>query len=174
MEDRINEKNRARNEQLAQRNLFQELIELRDKQREQREDAVWLIKGETLPWEKNPIGKMRWYLHPNIDDTAIRTLQVYVQEIPPGGRSGRVQFQGGQVIYVWAGRGYTLLDGVRHPWEAGDVINLPLRTEGITVQHFNDDPDQAVRLICAEANFAQVLGVDRGVGFEVQENARDG
>ena len=167
----MDERRRARTESLAQRNLFAELLALRDQQREQRQDAVWLIKGNALPWEDNPLGQMRWYLHPTLDDTAIHTLMLYVQEIPPGGRTGRLQFQGGQVIYVWAGRGHTRLDGVRHPWEAGDLINLPLRTEGITVQHFNDDPDAPVRLICAEPNLAHSLGVDRGVGFEVLENA---
>ncbi len=172
MAERMGESTNERGEQLAQRNLFAELLALRDKQREERQGAVWLVKGDTLPWEQNPLGKMRWYLHPMLDDTAVRTLTFAVQEIAPGGRSGRLQFQGGQVIYVWQGRGHTLLDGVRHPWEAGDVINLPLRTEGITVQHFNDG-DEPVRLVCAEANLVHALGVDRGVGYEVLENARD-
>jgi hypothetical protein len=30
-----------------------------------------------------------------------------------------------------------------------------------------------VKLVCAEANLVHALGVDRGVGFEVLENARD-
>ncbi|HWP29280.1 MAG TPA: hypothetical protein VNM50_07060 [Chloroflexota bacterium] len=172
MAERMESSTKERGERLAQRNFFNELMALRDKQREQRKGAVWLIKGETLPWEENPLGRMRWYLHPMIEDTAIRTLIFWVQEIRPGGRSGRLQFQGGQVIYVWSGRGHTVLDGVRHPWEAGDVINLPLRTEGITVQHFNDG-DEVVRLVCAEANLVHALGVDRGVRYEVLEPARD-
>jgi gentisate 1,2-dioxygenase len=172
MAEGMGESTAARGEKLAQRNLFAELMALRDQQREQRQGAVWLIKGNTLPLEENPLGKMRWYLHPALDDTAIKTLLFFVEEIAPGGRSGRLQFQGGQVIYVWQGRGHTLLDGVRHPWEAGDVINLPLRTEGITVQHFNDG-DDLVKLVCAEANLVHALGVDRGVGYEVLENARD-
>jgi gentisate 1,2-dioxygenase len=161
----------ARNERIAKRNLFQELIELRDKQREERQDAVWLVKGNSLPWEQNDLGKMRWYLHPTLEDTVIHSLMLWVQEIPPGSQTGKLQFQGGQVIYVWAGRGHTLLDGVRHSWEAGDVINLPLRTEGITVQHFNEDPNEPARLICSEANYAHALGVDRGAGFEILERA---
>ena len=51
----------------------------------------------------------------------------FQQEIPPGSRSGRLKFQGGQVIMILEGRGYTLVDGVKHTWEAGDVLNLPLR-----------------------------------------------
>jgi hypothetical protein len=165
------EKTQRRNERIAKRNLFKELMELRDKQRDEQKDAVWLVKGNSLPVESNELGQMRWYLHPLLEDTAIHSLMLWVQEIPPGGRTGKVQFQGGQVIYVWAGRGHTVLDGVRHPWEAGDAINLPLRTEGITVQHFNEDPNEPARLICSEANFAHSLGVDRGAGFEVLERA---
>jgi hypothetical protein len=172
MAEGMGESTAERGEKMAERNLFAELLELRDKQREQRQGAVWLIKGNTLPLEDNPLGKMRWYLHPMLNDTAIQTMTLWVQEIGPRGRSGRLQFQGGQVIYVWQGRGHTLLDGVRHPWEAGDVINLPLRTEGITVQHFNEG-DEPVQLICAEPNLVHALGVDRGVGYEVLEDARD-
>ena len=60
-------------------------------------------------------------------------------------RSIRLKFQGGQVIMILDGSGYTLVDGVKHPWEAGDVLNLPLRAKGIIVQHFNTDPVKPAR-----------------------------
>ena len=66
-------------------------------------------------------------------------MMVYQQEIPPGSRSGRVKFQGGQVIMILDGQGYTSIDGVKHTWKKGDVLNLPLRADGIIVQHFNTD-----------------------------------
>ena len=46
---------------------------------------------------------MRWYMHPEITDTVLSTYLCFEQEIPPGSRSGRLKFQGGQVIYVIAG-----------------------------------------------------------------------
>jgi quercetin dioxygenase-like cupin family protein len=82
-----------------------------------------------------------------------------------------VKFQGGQVIYVIAGRGYTLLDGVKHPWAAGDVINLPLRRGGIVVQHFNEDPETPARFLAVEPNLFACTSVDRGSGFEQLEDA---
>ena len=66
---------------------------------------------------------------------------------------------------------HTLIDGVKHPWKAGDVINLPLRRDGIVVQHFNDDADKPVRFIAAEPNFFECTGVDRGSGFEQLQDA---
>ena len=91
-------------------------------------------------------GLLRWYLHPEIKDTCLSVLLFYQQEIPPGSRSGRLKFQGGQVMMITEGQGYTTIDGVKHPWKAGDVLNLPLRANGIIVQHFNADPNN--QLFC--------------------------
>ena len=116
---------------------------------------------------------MRWYMHPDIDDTILKTLMFLVQEIPPGSRSGRLMFQGGQVMFVIEGRGHTLIDGVKYAWEARDVVNLPLKRDGIVVQHFNDDPDNPARFIAAEPNWFACTSVDRGSGFEQLENSPD-
>ena len=106
-----------------------------------------------------------------IADTILSTLSIYRQEIPPGSRSGRVKFQGEQVIYVIEGRGHTLIDGVKHPWKAGDVINLPLRRDGIVVQHFNLEKDKPAKFICVEPNWFACTTVDRSSGYEQLENA---
>jgi hypothetical protein len=160
-----------RNEALSRRNLYDELIAMRDEQRERRRNAIHVIAGDELPWELNRQGKMRWYLHPKLDDVGINTQIFYVQEIPPGSRSGRQHTQGGELLYVWAGRGYTVLDGVEHHWEAGDLINLPILTGGIDVQHFNIDPDEPARLVQTQANFSEMISVDMGSGFEQLEDA---
>ena len=97
------------------------------------------IKESELPLESNRQGLMRWYMHPSITDTVLSTLCFFQQEIPPGSRSGRLKFQGGQVMLIIEGNGYTMVDGVKHAWEAGDVLNLPVRSDGIIVQHFNTD-----------------------------------
>jgi gentisate 1,2-dioxygenase len=151
------------------RNLWSEIIALRDKQRENTKDSIQVVKRAQLPQETNDQGKMRWYMHPAITKTALSTLLFYEQEIPPGSRSGRLKFQGGQVLFIVEGRGYTILDGVRHAWEAGDVLNLPLRRHGIVVQHFNSDPDKPARFVATEPNFLACTTVDRGCGFEQLE-----
>ena len=159
-----------RKSRLAQTNYWDELLALRDGQREQRRNGMAIIKEAELPLETNRQGLMRWYLHPAITDTALSTLLFFQQEIPPGSRSGRIKFQGGQVIMVLEGRGYTLVDGVKHEWEEGDVINLPLRAKGLVVQHFNSDPDKPVRFVASEPNWFECTYVDRGSGFEQLED----
>lgn len=161
-----------RSQEKANVNLWDELFRLRDEYRERTKGAPRVIKGNQLPLERNKQGLIRWYMHPSLKDTAIRSLIFFVQEIPFGSRSGRLKFQGGQAIYVWQGKGHTILDGVRYDWEAGDAINLPLRRDGIIVQHFNDG-DTVVKLVCVEPNLVDMMGVDRGSGFEQLEISPD-
>ena len=160
-----------RTERLASRNHWDELLKLRDEQREHRKTAIQVVKRSELPVETNRQGLMRWYLHPAIKDTILSTLMFFEQEIPPGSRSGRLKFQGGQVMYILEGKGHTLIDGVKHPWSTGCVVNMPLKRDGIVVQHVNDDPDKPARFVATEVNWFECTGVDRGSGFEQIEEA---
>jgi hypothetical protein len=160
-----------RTEKLASTNFWDELLKMRDEQREQRKNGLQVIRGATLPQEVNRQGLMRWYMHPAIKDTILSTHLFFEQEIPPGSRTGRLKFQGEQVMYILEGKGHTILDGVKHSWKAGDVVNLPLRKQGIVIQHFNEDPEKPVKFVAAEPNLFACAGVDRGSGFEQIEDA---
>ena len=160
-----------RKAKLAEVNHWEELLKLRDRQREQTRNGIQVIKEAELPQEVSRHGLLRWYLHPAIKDTCLSVLLFYQQEIPPGSRSGRLKFQGGQVMMITEGRGYTTIDGVKHPWKAGDVLNLPLRADGIIVQHFNADPSNPAKFVAAEPNWLECVTVDRGCGFEQLEDA---
>ena len=160
-----------RKQRLAQVNYWDALIAMRDRQREERRNGIQVIKQSELPLESNRQGLMRWYMHPDIRDTALSTLMFFEQEIPPGSRSGKLKFQGGQVMIILEGKGYTTVNGVKQEWKAGDVLNLPLRANGIIVQHFNADQEQPARFVAAEPNFFECTTVDRGCGFEQIEDA---
>ena len=160
-----------RTEMLAGTNYWNELLLLRDRQRDEIKNGVQVIRAADLPQELNQQGLMKWYLHPEIKDTVLSTLMFFEQEIPPASKSGTYQFQGAQVMYIVAGRGYTLIDGVKHHWEAGDVLNLPLRQNGIIVQHVNEHLTEPARFVAAEPNFFACTTVDRGSGFEQLDEA---
>jgi hypothetical protein len=162
---------KARTETLAGRNMWGELIAMRDDQRARTKNGLQVVKEKDLPLETNPMGQMRWYMHPNIKDLVVNMMMVYQQEISPGSRSGRVKFQGGQVIMILDGEGYTSIDGVKHSWKKGDVLNLPLRDDGIIVQHFNTDKSVTAKFLAVEPNWFEAVSVDRGCGFEVLEEA---
>ena len=161
----------ARTQRLAQTNFWDELLKMRDEQRDLMKAALQVVRGDELPQEVNPQGMMRWYLHPSIKDTVLNTFIFFEQEIPPGSRTGRLRFQGGQVMIILEGSGYTMLDGVKHTWAKDDVLNLPIRGPGIVVQHFNTDPNNPAKFVAVEANWLACTTVDRGSGFEQLEAA---
>ena len=163
--------NQDRKSKLAETNYYDELLALRDTQRERIRHGIQVIKEADLPVETNRQGLMRWYLHPSIKDTAISSYMFFQPEIPPGSRSGRLKFQGNQVMLILEGTGYTTIDGVKYPWKTGDLVSLPLRTDGIVVQHFNTDPEKPAKFIATEANWFECTSVDRGSGFEQLEDA---
>jgi gentisate 1,2-dioxygenase len=161
-----------RREELSKHNFFDELMELAEKQRE-RSKGLFVVKGSDIPVENNRHGLMQWYMHPNLTDVSLNTKLFYVQHIPPGSKSGRQHHPGGKIFYFWEGKGHTMLDGVRYDWVAGELIQLPLRREGVTYQHFNDSDDVTAMILAVEANFVDALGLDKGSRYEEIENSPD-
>ena len=86
-------------------------------------------------------GRIRYYLNHQIHkDTPLQQWLVFSHELRT--TSGKHKHQGGLVIYVIEGRGYSMVDGERWEWEAGDLMLLPLRPEGVEHQHFNLDTEK--------------------------------
>jgi gentisate 1,2-dioxygenase len=152
-------------------NMLEALIQLRDRYRRQAERGIKIVRGEDLPWEINRQGKMRWYMHPAKNDTAIRSLVVYMQEIEPGGRSGKQASPGGIVHYMLEGKGHVVVNGKKHSWTKGDCVGLPVLSRPVEYQFFNTDRKRAARYIAAMPNLFEVLGVDMGSRFEQLEAA---
>jgi gentisate 1,2-dioxygenase len=162
----------SRREELAKHNFFDELMELGEKQRK-RSQGLFVVKGSDIPVENNRHGLMQWYMHPNLTDVSLNTKLFYVQHIPPGSKSGRQHHPGGKIFYFWEGKGHTILDGVRYDWVAGELLQLPLRREGVTYQHFNDSDEETALILAVEANFVDALGLDKGSRYEEIENSPD-
>jgi quercetin dioxygenase-like cupin family protein len=150
---------------------YDALFALRDAYRQRAQAGMSIVHGDELPWEDNRQGRMKWFLHPQKDDTVIRTLLVWEQEIPPGGRTGKQEVPGGIMHYVLEGVGYSIVNGVRYDWKEGDGIGLPVKPEGVICQHFNLSPDRPARFIAAMPNLFEVLGADLGSRFEQLEDA---
>ena len=99
-----------------------------------------MCRIEDCPQELTRQGRLRTYLGLNVPDTPLQDWIVFTHEIRTA--SGKHKHQGGLVIYVIEGKGYSVVDGERVDWEAGDVVLLPLRPGGVEHQHFNLDPDK--------------------------------
>jgi gentisate 1,2-dioxygenase len=90
---------------------------------------------------------------------------LYMQEIPPGSRSGRHRHMTEEQVLVIAGRGYDIHDGTRWEWERGDLVSIPAMAEH---QHFNTDAKNPVLLLSSMPSIGVALGVG---GIEQLEDA---
>ena len=119
------------------------------------------------------MGIYRWYLHPSLADSACNIFLFWVQEIPPGSRSGKQKHQGGRMHFVIEGEGYTVIDGQKCEWKAEDLLILPIKAGGVVFQHFNSDRSRPAKLAVAEFNWYDMGGVDLACGFEQLEDSPD-
>ncbi len=160
-----------RKTQGQQGDLLEALLKIRDDWRSRLGRTKNLVKGKALQSQWTRQGRIYWYLHPQIQDYSVRNLLIFLQEIPPGSRSGKQKHPGGLCHYILEGKGYTVVDDQKHDWEAGDVVVLPVKPNGITYQHFNGSPTDAVRFVAGMPNWFGALGVDLGSAWEQLEDA---
>jgi quercetin dioxygenase-like cupin family protein len=114
------------------------LSRLADENRVERE-APRVIRAVDCAWEATRQGKLKFYLS-RWTEVASRALDVMIQEIKPGERSGEHRHIFEELMLVVSGRGCDLHEGTRHPWQAGDLICVPPM---ISHQHVNDGEEVA-------------------------------
>ena len=106
--------------------------------KERADKGQVVVRGKELPWEQSRQAILKWYVHPMRQELAVSGWLFFLQDIRT--HSGRHRHQGGLAIYVVEGKGWTSVDGVRHDWEEGDLILLPIKPHGVEHQHFNAEP----------------------------------
>lgn len=114
-----------------------------NREKEGLEKGVILIKGKEIPHVLNEQGYIKRLSTAVMTNTASDNMMVFIHKIIH--HSGRHKHQGGYSLFVLEGKGYTTVDGVRHDWEEGDLILLPIKPGGVEHQHFNEDPKGASR-----------------------------
>jgi gentisate 1,2-dioxygenase len=127
----------------------QQLARDKDKMERSKTGKV-VIRGKDVPWTQNRQARNKMYMAPSRStgqpvDTALDDWRVFVQDVVV--HSGKHKHQGGLVIYVIEGEGYTEVEGERHEWQSGDVLLLPYKPGGVTHQHFNKHDDKPARWI---------------------------
>lgn len=105
-----------------------------------------VVKAKERPLEITRQGWLRHYLFDLIfDDTVSKDWRVLVHEIHT--YSGKHTHQGGLVIFILDGEGYTVVDGQKAEWKKGDLILLPIKPGGVEHQHFNRHPERPARFL---------------------------
>jgi quercetin dioxygenase-like cupin family protein len=99
-----------------------------------------VCKFEDCPQTLTRQGRLRTYLGLTVKDTPLQDWVVFTHEVRTA--SGKHRHQGGLIIYVIDGEGYSVIDGERIDWAKGDLVLLPLRDKGVEHQHFNSNPEK--------------------------------
>jgi quercetin dioxygenase-like cupin family protein len=134
------ERTRVREKEAPKQSSYELAIQ-QDRERGERQMTGRIVcKLADCPQNLTRQGRLRNYLGLMIEDTPLQDWIVFTHEIRTV--SGRHRHQGGLIIYVIDGNGYSVVDGVRYDWEKGDLVLLPLREKGVEHQHFNSNPEK--------------------------------
>jgi mannose-6-phosphate isomerase-like protein (cupin superfamily) len=112
-----------------------------------------VMRAKDIPFERSRQGVLRYYLNslaaPGTApvESAVQDWDVFLHSISV--HSGAHRHQGGLVIYVIRGSGYTVVEGDRKDWKEGDLLLLPVQPGGVVHQHFNtgDEPAEWIAFI---------------------------
>jgi quercetin dioxygenase-like cupin family protein len=117
-----------------------------------------VLRAADLAWEDTVFGRMKYFIDYWTPALA-RGLDVFVLQLPPGGRSGKHRHFGEEILLVTKGRGYDIHDGVRHDWAKGDLIAVP---SAAVHQHFNSatEPAELVSVVLQQAANLNMDGLE--------------
>jgi quercetin dioxygenase-like cupin family protein len=138
-----------------------------------------VLKPNDTPWRMTAHGKIRQLAGAEVP-LRVKAIDVHLQDIDGGSRSGKQWQMADEVFYVLEGKGYDLHWDVdvditdkyhariarqpsRWEWQAGDLVYIP---QNSVHQHFNADPSKRVRLITGTNRLYKMLGYSRVVQME--------
>jgi quercetin dioxygenase-like cupin family protein len=138
-----------------------------------------IVKRADTTWVDTRDGHVRVISSPERTDVRSYAVDLYEQEIQPGGASGKHWHMADEVCYVISGKGHSLQWEVdaeiaekyyariadepsRHDFTPGDVLYVPQNT---VHQHFADG-DEPLRLLVAQNRLFKQLGYDSVVHLE--------
>jgi hypothetical protein len=140
------QRTRVREREPASEDVYEQHIRDYKQVRDRSLTGKIVVKAADRPFRQTRQGLIRHYLSQiALPDTAVHNWIVFVHDIHR--HSGKHKHQGGLAIFVLEGEGYTIVDGDRIDWQAGDLILLPLKLGGCEHQHFNRHADQPCKWI---------------------------
>jgi len=131
-----------------------------------------VVKGSERPWEHTPDGRIKHLANAQIPVRLFGT-DVYLQEIPAGGRSARHWHMADELLYVLTGKGHTEQWRVeadiddryyarvarlpqRINWKAREMVYVPQNT----IHQHLAAPGEPVMLLSAQNRLFKLLGYD--------------
>jgi Cupin domain len=170
-------------ERTREREHYEEIVAYQKKERDRSFTGRVVLRGEDMQWSMSRQALVKHYLWPSrysggepidVQDD----WNVFVQDIRV--HSGKHRHQGGLVIYIIEGEGYSVVEGERHDWEAGDLLLLPVKPGGVEHQHFNKDdahPAKWIAFISAalfEHGASEMVQLENHPDFQAKPNGKNG
>jgi quercetin dioxygenase-like cupin family protein len=138
-----------------------------------------VVKKSDTRWEDTRDGRVRIISSPDTKDVRTTSVDVYQQEIAPGGKSAKHWHMADEAVYVMSGKGNSLHWDVeaeiaekyyarvaekpsRWDFTAGDLVYIPQNT---VHQHTNDGAEPLV-FLSAQNRLFKALGYDNVVYLE--------
>lgn len=146
MSDRGRTRTRVREAEAIAGNSYELIIKDRERFMQRQDAGPVVIAKEDREIQVNRQGTLRYYLAPlSYPETPLQDWLVFENHVRT--HSGKHRHQGGLVIYVIEGGGYSIVDGERVDWKSGDLLLLPIRPGGVEHQHFNTKAGSTCRWI---------------------------
>src|ERR1700745_3620833 len=93
---------------------------------ERQEQGQVVVKPSDREFYLTRQGRLMYHLNPEIHkNTPLQDWRVFSHDLKT--HSGKHRHQGGLVIYVIVGTGYSVVDGERGDWSAGVLLFRPLK-----------------------------------------------
>jgi mannose-6-phosphate isomerase-like protein (cupin superfamily) len=163
------ERTRVRERDPAEATTYDKSMRFQLAIRERSLTGKVVIKGAERPMEESRQGYLKFFMsRESVTDSALKDWSVFLHDIRR--HSGKHKHQGGLAIFVVEGEGYTVVNGERIDWEAGDLILLPIMPEGCEHQHFNRHADKPCKWI---AFIHKPLWDEIGSYIEQRQNSPD-
>lgn len=143
---------------------YEQYVKLLPEQSAWRRAVPHVVRNRDVPWHDTPMGRLKYLIHP-FGPTPLNFYDCFVQELPPGGRSGQHRHMSEEVHKVLEGKGYDVIDGKRWDWEKEDVVAIPVNA---VHQHFNADPHRSAKFVSFQSRIYHYAGHG---GFEHMEDA---
>ena len=141
-----NERTRERERGTIPETAYEIFIRSRKEFLERQETGQVVVKPSDREFFITRQGRLMYHLNPEIHkNTPLQDWRVFSHDLKT--HSGKHRHQGGLVIYVITGKGYSVVDDERIDWQAGDLLLLPIKPGGVEHQHFNLEPGSDCRWI---------------------------
>ncbi|MBI2989507.1 MAG: cupin domain-containing protein [Deltaproteobacteria bacterium] len=136
---------------------YDHYLKLLAQENEELRTAPHVIKGNEIPWENTRQGRIKFLMGPGRPDSFVGkwTWDLFLQEIPPGSRSGKHLHMSEELHLILEGRGYDVQDGVRYDWKKDDLVCIPV---GTVHQHFNTDSEKPAKFISVQPRYWAAFG----------------